>query len=344
MRRSQLPTLAKFGAFAVVMVILTGFLFAIFGQYRSGSVSGYSAVFSDVSALKVGDTVRVAGLRVGTVTDMSLRSDKKVVVSFDADREIALTTGTRAEVRYLNLVGDRYLELVNAPGSTRLLSAGSQIPQDRTSPALDLDLLLGGLKPVIRGLNPQDVNALTASLIEVFQGQGDTLQSLMSKTASFTNALADNKDVIQQLIVNLNSVLQTLKKDSGEFSGTLDRLEQLIAGLSNDRDPIGEAITALDHGTASIADLLGNARPPLNDTVNQLSRMAPLLDRGKDRIDGQLQLLPEDYRKLARIGSYGSFIPFYMCGLAFRFTDLQGRTTVWPWISQETGRCAEPDA
>jgi phospholipid/cholesterol/gamma-HCH transport system substrate-binding protein len=307
-------------------------------------VSGYSAVFADVSSLKVGDTVRVAGLRVGTVKRMSLRPDKKVLVSFDADQDIALTTGTRAEVRYLNLVGDRYLELVNAPGSTRLLPTGSMIPEDRTSPALDLDLLLGGLKPVIRGLNPQDVNALTASLIEVFQGQGDTLQSLMSKTSSFTTALADNKEVVQQLIVNLNSVLQTLKKDGGEFSGTLDRLQQLIGRLSNDRDPIGDAITALDTGTASIAELLGNARPPLKSTVDELNRLAPLLDKGKDRLDGQLQLLPEDYRKLARIGSYGSFIPFYQCGLSVRLTDLQGRTTVLPWITQETGRCAEPDA
>ena len=62
-----------------------------------------------------------------------------------------LTTGTKAAVRYLNLVGDRYLELVDGPGSTRILPAGAQIPVDRTAPALDLDLLLGGLKPVIQG-------------------------------------------------------------------------------------------------------------------------------------------------------------------------------------------------
>src|SRR5699024_7814385 len=125
--------------------------------------------------LKSGDTVRVAGIRVGTVNSVALRPDKKVVVKFDADRNIALTDGTKAAVRYLNLVGDRYLELIDGPGSTKRLPAGTQIPVDRTAPALDLDLLLGGLKPVIRGLNAQDVNALTSSLIQVFQGQGGTL-------------------------------------------------------------------------------------------------------------------------------------------------------------------------
>src|ERR1700729_3178208 len=190
MRGSLVPTLVKFGVFAVVMSMLTAFLFFTFGQYRTGAVTGYSALFNDASRLKDGDSVRVAGVRVGSVNGVALQPDRKVVVKFDADRSVVLTDGTKAVVRYLNLVGDRYLELVDGPGSTRLLPAGAQIPVERTAPALDLDLLLGGLKPVIHGLNPQDVNALTASLIQVFQGQGGTLESILSKTSSFATAIA----------------------------------------------------------------------------------------------------------------------------------------------------------
>ena len=295
-----------------------------------------------MSRLKSGDSVRVAGIRVGTVNGVSLRKDKKVVVKFDADRAIVLTDGTRAVVRYLNLVGDRYLELVDGPGSTRKLPAGSQIPIDRTAPALDLDLLLGGLKPVIQGLNPQDVNALTSSLVQILQGEGGTLESLLSKTSSFTNALADNNRVIEQLIDNLNTVVATLAKDGEKFSSTIDGLERLVTGLSVDRDPIGAAIDSLSNGTASLADLLTNARPPLAGTVDQLNRVAPLLEKDKQLLDISLQKLPENYRKLVRIGSYGSFINYYICGYSFRVTDLQGRTAVFPWFKQDTGRCAEP--
>src|SRR5690349_14873073 len=200
MRTRATGTLIKFTIFGVVMAVLTAFLFFIFGQVRTGATNGYSAVFADASRLEAGDTVRVAGIRVGTVKEVSLEKDRTVLVDFDADRSIVLTTGTKAQIRYLNLVGDRYLELVDTPGSTKILPVGSQIPEDRTAPALDLDLLLGGLKPVIQGLNPQDVNALSASLIQVLQGQGGTLDSLFSKSSSFTNALADNNQVIEQLI------------------------------------------------------------------------------------------------------------------------------------------------
>jgi phospholipid/cholesterol/gamma-HCH transport system substrate-binding protein len=337
-------TVVKFGIFGVAMVLVTAALFAIFGQYRTGAAEGYSAVFTDVSSLKRGDSVRIAGIRVGTVNEVSLRPDNTVVVNFDAAQDVKLTTGTKAAVRYLNLVGDRYLELIDSPGSTRIQPPGTQIPRDRTEPALDLDLLLGGLKPVIQGLNPQDVNSLTNSLIQILQGQDGNVESLFAKTASFTNAVADNGQIVQQLIDNLNSVVATVAKDGDRFSGAVDRLQQLISGLSQDRDPIGAAIDALDNGTASLSDLLTQARPPLAGTIDQLNRVAPLLSNDKDKalLDLSIQKAPENYRKLVRLGAYGSFLNQYLCGMSVRVTDLQGRTAYFPWILQNTGRCGEP--
>ncbi|HMZ14785.1 MAG TPA: MCE family protein [Mycobacterium sp.] len=335
-------TILKIGSFGVVMVLLTVALFAIFGQYRTGSGDSYSAVFRDASSLRSGDSVRVAGVRVGTVNNVALQPDNKVIVDFDADRNIVLTSGTKAVVRYLNLVGDRYLELVDGPGSGKIQPPGSQIPLDRTEPALDLDLLLGGLKPVVQGLRPQDVNALTNSLIQVLQGQDANLESLFAKTSSFSNSLADNGQTVQQLIDNLNTVVATISKDGDKFSGAVDKLNKLITGLSSDKDPIGQAVTALDNGTASLTDLLGQARSPLAGTIDQLGRLAPILDQDKELLDIAIQKAPNNYRKLVRLGAYGSFLNQYLCGLSFRVSDLQGRTAYFPWIVQHTGRCAEP--
>jgi phospholipid/cholesterol/gamma-HCH transport system substrate-binding protein len=335
-------TLVKFSVFAVVMGLLTAALFLTFSEYRGGSANSYSAVFTDSSSLKEGDSVRVSGIRVGTVSSIVLQPDKTVLIEFDADRNVVLTPSTKVAVRYLNLVGDRYLELVDSPGPTRVLPAGSRIPNERTEPALDLDLLLGGLKPVIRGLNPHDVNTLTSSLIQIFQGQGGTLQSILSKTSSFSLAIADRHEAVERLIDNLNTVAKVLADDGPRFSSTIDKLQTLVAGLSADRDPIGTAIDQLDSGTASVAELLTRGRPPLKGTVDELGRLAPLLDDDKELIDTALQKAPNNYRKLRRLGAYGSFINYYICGIQFRASDLEGRTVVFPWIKQDTGRCTEP--
>lgn len=335
-------TSIKFGIFAVVMLLVTAGLFAVFGQYRGDAESKYSAVFRDVSSLKAGDAVKVAGVRVGTVNRVALQSDNSVTVGFEADRDIVLTQGTKAAVRYLNLVGDRYLELLDSPGAATVAPPGSTIPADRTEAALDLDLLLGGLKPVVQGLNPQSVNALTNSLIQILQGSESDLESVFGKTSAFSNTLADNSQTVSQLIDNLNTVLATLAKDGDKFSGAVDRLEKLVTGLAQDRDPIGEAITALEAGSASLTELLGEARAPLAGSVDQLARLAPLLDQDKEYLDIALQKAPDNYRKLVRLGSYGSWINQYLCGLSLRVTDLQGRTAYFPWIIQHTGRCSEP--
>jgi phospholipid/cholesterol/gamma-HCH transport system substrate-binding protein len=227
------------------------------------------------------------------------------------------------------------------PGSTRILKAGSQIPISQTEPALDLDVLLSGIKPVIQGLNPQDVNALTSSLLQVFQGQDDNMQSLFSHVSSFSNTLADNNKDVEQMIDNLNTVVSTIGKDGDRFAGTIDRLTRLVRELAEQREPIGAAIEALSTGTATVADLLTSVRPPLADTVSQLNRLAPIIDDQKGALDNALKKAPENYRKLARLGAYGSWINYYICGMSVRVSDLQGRSAIFPWIKQEGGRCAD---
>lgn len=332
---------SKFAAFAVLMIALTAGLVAVFGQYRSGATTGFSAVFVDSSGLRSGDTVRVSGIRVGTVRKVALGSDHRSYVAFDADDSVQLTMGTRVAVRYLNLVGDRYLELTEGPGSTRLLPAGSVIPVDRTAPALDLDLLLGGFRPVISALNPQDVNALSAALLQILQGNGDTVGSLLSRSTSFATSLADHDALIGTLIENLRSMLAILQRNGDQFATTIDRMDTLMGELAQYKDPIGSAITALANGTASVSDLLAGARPPLAGTIDQLNRLAPLLDDDKERIELGLSLAPGNYKKLARLGSYGSFFNFYLCGINLKVSTLSGGTLTLPMVEQTTGRCSK---
>jgi phospholipid/cholesterol/gamma-HCH transport system substrate-binding protein len=135
--------------------------------------------------------------------------------------------------------------------------------------------------------------------------------------------------------------MSTLAENGDQVASTIERLHQLVGELSDEREPIGTAIDALSSGTTSLAELLAQARPPLTATISELGRLAPNLAAGNDDLDAALMKAPDNYRKLARIGSYGSFLNYYLCGIQIRVSDLQGRTAVFPWVKQETGRCAE---
>ena len=181
--------------FVVVCTMVTFGLFMVFGQLRFQPEQTYSAEFTNISGLKERDFVRIAGVEVGTVKHISIRDDNIVVVQFSADDTVVLTQGSKALIRYDNLVGDRYLELQEGAGEVARLKPGQTIPVDRTEPALDLDALIGGFRPLFRALDPAQVNALTGQLIQAFQGQGAAIGSFLAQTAAVTNTLAD-RDVL----------------------------------------------------------------------------------------------------------------------------------------------------
>ena len=87
-------------------------------------------MFTNVSGLKGGNFVRIAGVEVGKVKNMTLHKDGTVTVEFSIDKGLTLTEGTKAAVRYENLIGDRYLSLEEGPGSVRKLQPGQTIPLD----------------------------------------------------------------------------------------------------------------------------------------------------------------------------------------------------------------------
>lgn len=339
-RRRIDATTVKFTAFVTVMLVLGAFLFLVFSDKRSGDVTRYRAVFADASGLVSGDTVRIAGVRVGTVRDVTLGDNNQVHVSFDVDKALPVPADSGAAVRYLNLVGDRYLEITEGKGPS-LMRSGAQIPVERTAPALDLDVLLGGLKPVIAGLEPKQVNALSGAVLDVFQGQTTTVSTLFQGSSSLLNTLGDNIGVIEQVIEQLRTVMVTLNKDGTRFGETIDRLDGLIGKLAAQRDPIGNAIASLDNGTATVANLLTGARPTLAANVDQLSRLAPNLNKSKDTLDKSLGRAPENFRKLVRTGTYGNFIQYYVCAVTVRVSDPTGKVLTLPWIEQTHGRCAD---
>ena len=170
MRGRTAGTLVRVVLFTAVCLVFVFALMTVFGQFRYDSRVTFSAVFSNVSGLKGGNFVRIAGVEVGKVKDMTLQKDGTVTVVFDIDKGLPLTEGTKAAVRYENLIGDRYLALEDGPGSVRKLQPGQTIPLERTSPALDVDALIGGFRPLFRALDPDQVNALSGELLKVFQG------------------------------------------------------------------------------------------------------------------------------------------------------------------------------
>ena len=345
--RAFRATIIKLRSFVVVMVLVFVALVVVFSKYRSGSTREYTAVFTSASALKSGSSVEIAGVEVGTVSDVSLNRDNQAVLKFTVADKYSVPKSVKALIRYENLTGDRYLELRREPGAAGpRLADGARIPVEQTQPALDLDNLVGGFKPLLRSLNPDEANQLTASLIEVFQGQGPALTHLLKSTAQFTDSLADRDQLIGDVIDNLNTMIGTVEDDKKGFDSSVDLLQQLVTGLASQRDVIGTALTQTSQLTNGMADLLSTTRPDLQKVVHNTGRVSEEVLKAEPFLRNLLSRLPEDYKKLANLGSYGAWLQIYFCRIRLLIGG-PGNTQVFYTAidvtgdkTQAQGRCA----
>ena len=313
--------LTKLLIFIVITTLATGLLVITIGNITFSGSKEYKAEFVDATGVVKGDDIRIAGVKVGSVSDVEVIDRTRALVTFDVENDAAVTGATNAEIRFRNLVGQRYITLTRGIGDTEQLPEGSTIPVEKTSPALDLTVLFNGFKPLFQALSPADLNKLSFEVIQVFQGEGGTLEGLLDHTASVTQTLASRDQVIGDLIDNLNEVLAHLGSRDDQLNRLITTFRTFVGGLKDDRQAILGSLDQISTLSVETADLVDGIREPFVEDVKQLRAVAENLDRNKSELDRALQVLPIKLEKVGRTAIYGSWFNFYLC-------QFQGKVTV----------------
>ena len=290
---------------------------------------------------KDGNFVRIAGVEVGKVKKITDRDDTTVYVEFAADDSVVLTEGTQGghPLRQNSSAIDTWLSR-KAPAGFEALGPGQTIPLNAPQPALDLDALIGGFRPLFRALDPDQANALTGQLIDAFQGQGPTISSFLAQTATLTNTLADRDQLIGEVINNLDTVLrivgrpkQAVRQGSGfgvpagARPGRAQGRTSATGGLHRRSAP--------DRST----DLLSQARPPLQNVVHETDRAAGIVVADHEYFDNLLEHAARHVQVLNRQGLYGDYLQLLSVRPVLKLNGKGGQPVYVKLAGQATGRC-----
>jgi len=324
-------TAVKFLSFALVAILLLVLLVNTMHNGVSGDTRSYRALFTDVSGLRVGDDVKVAGVRVGRVQSIAVEKGGQLAsVGFDLEADQPILANTDLVMRYQNLVGQRYLAMVQPANHEAALPAGSTIPTKRTDPGFDLTQLLNGFRPLFEVLQPADVNKLASSLVQVLQGEGGTVESLLRQTATLTTFVANRDQVIDSVLTNLTPVLNNLSGRGTQLTATITSLERLMQGLAADRKQIGAAVDGIGQLVGSTSDLLTRAQQPLISSVHQLRTVAGTLDQTSAQVIGAANAFRTVFGGLGRATSYENALNVYVCSLSLALGGTNINTAVLP--------------
>jgi phospholipid/cholesterol/gamma-HCH transport system substrate-binding protein len=306
---------------SIIFIVVTGLATAILGVSIANTgvsnTNSYNAVFSDTTGLIPGSDVDIAGVRVGEVNSVNVVDRNLALVNFSVQSDRTLPSSVTATIYYLNLVGQRYINLAQSAGPVNgTLPPGGTIPLSQTTPPLNLTALFNGFQPLFQALSPNEVNQLSGEIIQVLQGEGGTLQTMIASIGSLTTALAAKDKVIVAVIDNLNSVLKTINSRGNDLSDLITTLQELVSGLAADRQPIGNAISALSQLTSATAGLLQVGNAPLQQSITQLGRLSGNLAAASPTVNTFLHNLPIKLNDIARLTTYGSWLNFYECSVA----------------------------
>ncbi|GEM30290.1 putative Mce family protein [Nocardia neocaledoniensis NBRC 108232] len=282
--------LALFGA---AMIAVLALVVTAIQRPVAGDTVDYRAVFTDVNGLKTGDDIRLYGVQVGKVNDISLRG-REAVVGFSVRTGTSVHDNSRLAIRYQNLTGQRYVDLQQPAAPAGRTPAGALIGVDRTVPSFDVTTLFNGLKPVLATLSPEALNQFTSSLLAVIEGDGNGIGPALAAIGTLSGYVADRQQLITTLISNLAGI-------SDALGGRSQHLVTLLSKLA-------DVFTSLQIKVNGLIDFAMTAPPVLGPVDSLLATFGLTEDENPDLANALRQAVPDPAAVAEIIGKLPSLL------------------------------------
>lgn len=301
--------------FVVFAIGVTTLVYGTLRRDTTGSTKNYTAIFTDVTGVRVGDDVRIAGVRVGRVDSIEL-DGSLAKLKFRVKSNQNLYGNTIVAVTYQNIIGQRYISLSRGiDGSPERLPEGSVIPVERTEPSFDVGALLNGFEPLFTLLDPKQVDNLSNGLIDAFAGDRGALAHVVAQTTEITKSFAGRDQSLGQLIDNLNTVLDNVAKQNDNLDQLVIQGQNVVGELDDRRQSLVSSIGSATHVVSRIQTIGDNVYPQMQELVYREPGTAAHILANKDQfafLGANLPLLLKGLARTTQDGAYGNS---YACQL-----------------------------
>jgi phospholipid/cholesterol/gamma-HCH transport system substrate-binding protein len=300
-------TLIKVVAFVAVSMVFTAVLAMKIGnlQFFQHQYS-LSAVFSDATGVFKGDSVKLAGVDVGRVSDAHI-ADGHGVVDFTVDDSVKLTHDSTIAIRWRNVLGQRFLYLYPGSGQGAPLKDGDTVGLDHTQDAGDLGELLNQLGPILKAIDPNKANAFLDAMNEALSNNEGTVRDLLTEGGGLAQRLASMDGQIQTLITSSNTVISTYARQNKAIAGILDDLSSVGGSLKGMTGNIDSLVVNFAQVQQELDKFLKENRGNIDSSLGQLKWLTGLLASKRGQLAQTLCSLPAGVAPYFQTTSWGEW-------------------------------------
>jgi phospholipid/cholesterol/gamma-HCH transport system substrate-binding protein len=295
----------SFGLFATLSLLLTFYMAAQIAHFQLGKDRyALTATFDDAMNLQQGDPVRLAGVEVGQVSGVKAVKGK-AQVRFEVDKDVALGDDSAVAVRWLNIIGQRELYLYPGKSESRL-KGGDTMTHTRS--VVDLGALLNQLGPLTQALDPARVNELVESLMEALQGNRENIDSVVTDLNTVLATLAQRKDTISQLLSDYTTITGEVARRDLQIQVMVENLATLSTTFAQNGQVLDDALVQLPKLTAGLQTVLGTRGEELGRIVDNLSVVTGTLHEHLGEFETSLVDFPKALEQLFYATAQGQFV------------------------------------
>ncbi|MGH3948583.1 MAG: MCE family protein [Pseudonocardiaceae bacterium] len=302
---------------AIALIGVTVIVLALLAALNSddlpiiGGGTTYTAEFSEAAGLKSGDEVRIAGIKVGEVSDVALDGDR-VVASFKV-KDAWVGDRSSAGIKLKTLLGQKFLAV--EPNGENALDPSEPIPLERTTSPFDVLEAFRGLSDTVSEIDTDQLAESFDVMSETFSDTPDEVQGALTGLSKLSQTVAKRDSQLRELLANTKTVSQTLTDRDAQLV-TLIKDGNLLLGELSQRK---EAISALLSGTRQLATelqgLVDDNQAQLNPVLTELDQLTGMLQRNQDALSAGFEQFAPFIRTFGNVVGNGRWFDNYICGL-----------------------------
>jgi phospholipid/cholesterol/gamma-HCH transport system substrate-binding protein len=276
------PKLVRAGVIGVILIML---IIAVGLQPERLSALAtdlrYRALFTEAGGIAVGNDVRLSGMKIGSVSGVSL--DKgRALVTFNIESSISLGSQTTAHIRTGTLLGQRILTLESA-GSAQMRH-GDVIPVSRTSSPYSLTDAVSDLTTNTAGTDTGNVNQALDTLSETLDQITPQLGPTFDGVTRLSRSLNNRNDSLRALLKSAGSVSGVLAQRSQQLNTLILNANDLIGVLNDRREAIVGLLNSVSALSKELSGLVADNEKELAPTLTKLNSVNAMLEKNRDNI------------------------------------------------------------
>ena len=277
-----------------------------------GGGDTYYANFAEAGGIKVGDEVRIAGVRVGAVESIELDGDQ-VRVGFRIKTDSQFGPTSRADLKVKTLLGDMFLAV--EPAGSGQMEEGATIPVERTSSPYDVVEAFEGLAETAGDIDTDQLAQSLTVLADLTRNTPEEFQGALEGVSALSANVAAKNDQINSLLQNLERV-STVLDDRDEDIITLMRdADVLFRALVARREAVNRLLVSTAQLSRELTALVQDTEADLRPALEGLEETLDVLNKNEDNLDNSLRLLAPFYRVFANTLGSGPWFDTYIQNL-----------------------------